>query len=76
MHRVIRRILADEPAALQRAEQSLMEKPLSDCLSREEAQVWIAFHANDIARVRPAPPESPITRLKTDARPFLDYFVP
>ncbi len=75
-HPVIRGILADEPAALRRAEQALSEKPLSACLSREEAQVWIAFHSDTVERVRPDPPEAPMTRFKPESRPFRDYFVP
>lgn len=75
-HPVVREILAHEAEHLARAEQALADRPLSSCVSREEAQVWVAFHAHDIGRVRPEPPAEPATRVKPDARPFAQYFVP
>jgi hypothetical protein len=75
-HPVIRHILDDEKGALKRAQEALETRPLSSCLSREEAQVWVAFHADHIDRVRPDPPEEPATRLKSDVKPFREFFVP
>ncbi|MCL5117016.1 MAG: HNH endonuclease [Firmicutes bacterium] len=75
-HPVIQRILQNEASALNAAEHGLQTRPLSSCLSREEAQVWVAYHANQIERVRPTPPEEPSTRLKGDTKPFGEYFVP
>lgn len=75
-HPVIRNILQREQDALQAAEEVLKNTPLSQCVSREEAQVWVAYHASQIDRVRPVPPEVPATRLKLDQKPFTEYFVP
>ena len=73
---MVRSILRQEQELLRQAEASLERRPLSSCLSREEAQVWVAFHANHIERVRSAPPAEPASRLKLDAKPFGEYFVP
>lgn len=77
IHPVIRNIVAHEKDYLQRAEQALGERPLSSCVSREEAQVWVAFRAGNIERVRPTPPERPVSHIKSDAaRAFSQFFVP
>lgn len=75
-HPVIRHILTHESAILDRAQQSLASRPLSSCVSREEAQIWIAFHTNPIERVQPTPVEEPLTRVKNETRAFSEYFVP
>ena len=76
VHPVIRHILANEKDMLRLAEEALASRPLSSCVSREEAQVWLAYHSNNIERVRPTPPEEPVTRIKTDSKPFSQFFSP
>jgi hypothetical protein len=75
-HPVIQKILAREAYYLQQAEISLAERPLSACLSREEAQVWVAYRQGELDRVRPTPPEAPLSRLKGEGKLFGQYFVP
>lgn len=75
-HPVIRYILEHEQEVLRAAEQSLAERPLATCVSREEAQVWVAFHNDAIERTRPTPPEQPQSRYKADGRVFHEVFVP
>ncbi|NMP20976.1 HNH endonuclease [Sulfobacillus harzensis] len=75
-HPVVRDILAHEEELLAKAQAALLTRPLSSCLSREEAQVWVAYHAPSSDWVRPDPPDEPITRLKPDMKPFGEYFVP
>lgn len=75
-HPVLRAIIDQEAQHLEAADHALASRPLSSCVTREEAQVWVAYHAQDIERVRPTPPEKPITRVKPDIRPFSQYFVP
>lgn len=75
-HPVIRRILEEEEQALREVEAVVKNTPLSLCVSREEAQVWVAYHAHQFDHIRPAPPDVPATRLKTDQKPFSEYFVP
>jgi hypothetical protein len=75
-HPVIRDVVAHEQEYLRRAEEALGARPLSSCVSREEAQVWVAFHVGQIDRVRPLPPEQPITHVRPEGRAFNQYFVP
>lgn len=75
-HPVVRHILAHEDELLEKAQQALLTRPLASCLTREEAQVWVAYHAPSSDWVRPNPPDEPITRLKPDTKPFGEYFVP
>lgn len=75
-HPVVRYILSHEDEVLREAEAALATRPLSACLSREEAQIWVAFHASDDGRARPFPQENPVTRLKPQAKPFEEFFVP
>lgn len=75
-HPIIRRILAREDEYLAQAQEQLKIRPLSACLSREEAQMWVAAHASDSQRMVPTPPDEPLTRLKSGVVPFDEYFVP
>jgi hypothetical protein len=75
-HPVIRYILAHESALLARTQESLASRPLSSCVSREEAQVWIAFRSNPAKQIQPTPLDEPLTRVKSESRPFSEYFVP
>lgn len=75
-HPVIRRILAREQECLIKAQERLKTRPLSSCLTREEAQIWIAYHAPNAERVMPPPVQEPVTRVKPDIAPFSEYFVP
>lgn len=75
-HPVILRILKDQGKALQRAHDALARKPITACTSKEEAQVWVAFQARQLDRVRPAPPSLPQSRFKPDVKPFFDVFLP
>ncbi len=75
-HPVILKILRNQSLALQRAEEALAKKPISACTSKEEAQVWVAYHSPDLEWVQPSPPAQPQSRFKTDAKPFFDVFLP
>ncbi|MCY0885107.1 MAG: HNH endonuclease [Firmicutes bacterium] len=76
-HPVILRVLAREDELVAEAERSLLSRPISTCVSREEAQVWLAYHQGHPERVHPEPPgEAPATRLKRGSRPFLTAFLP
>jgi hypothetical protein len=75
-HPVIRAIVDHEAQRLIEAEQALANRPLSSCCTREEAQVWVAYHAETGHWVPPQPPTTPLTYIKPDLHPFLDYFVP
>ena len=76
IHPVIRHIVAHEEEMLRLAEETLGSRPLSSCVSREEAQVWIAYHSNPLERVRPNPLEEPFTKIKADSRAFSQFFTP
>lgn len=75
-HPVIRSIVTHEAARLEEAETALAERPLSSCVTREEAQIWVAYRAEGLERARPTPAQSALTRIKPDLRPFAEYFVP
>ena len=75
-HPVILRILRHESDALTAAEKSLKTRPLSSCISKEEAQIWVAYHRGDIERIRPVEPNPPVSRFRPQADPFLQVFVP
>ncbi len=75
-HPVIRAIVDHEAQHLVDVEMILDRKPLASCATREEAQVWVAYHAQTGAWSRPDPQEEPMTHVKPDAPPFTQYFVP
>lgn len=75
-HPVVLKILKHEAHALQTAEQSLKSRPLSSCISKEEAQIWVAYHQGDIERIRPNAPDPPFSRYRPQADPFMQVFVP
>ncbi len=75
-HPVILKILRHERHALEAAEQSLSSRPLSSCISKEEAQIWVAYHHGDMDRIRPSAPNPPFSRLRPQADPFMQIFVP
>ncbi|MDA8192394.1 MAG: HNH endonuclease [Thermaerobacter sp.] len=74
-HPVIRYVLEHEDELLVRAEQSLRQRPIATCLSKEEAQIWVACHHGQWADARPAPPAKPFSRFRPD-QPFREVFVP
>ena len=75
-HPVIVKILKDQAGALQRAQEKLQAKPISACTSKEEAQMWVSYHSQDSNWVQPLPPNLPQSRFKSDAKPFLEIFLP
>jgi hypothetical protein len=75
-HPVILHILSDEASALRRARNSLGHRPIQSCASKEEAQIWVAFHQGAFDNTRPQPPQEPSSRIRTDSHPFLQFFVP
>ncbi|MCY0878197.1 MAG: HNH endonuclease [Firmicutes bacterium] len=75
-HPILRRVLAHEAEYVARAQERLKTRPLSSCLSREEAQIWVAYHLPEAEREIPPPTLAPLTRIKPDMSPFGEYFVP
>ncbi|AUW95196.1 MAG: HNH endonuclease [Sulfobacillus thermosulfidooxidans] len=75
-HPVILRILHNEEQELRKARRSLRNRPIESCASKEEAQIWVAFHQGAFDTSRPAPPDQPSSRFRPDSRPFLQFFVP
>lgn len=75
-HPLIRRVLADEARLVAEAEASLRRRPVSSCRSKEEAQVWLAYHSGHPERVHPDPPAAPASRLHRRRQPFLRPFLP
>jgi hypothetical protein len=75
-HPVILKILRHEQKALADAERSLKSRPLASCISKEEAQIWVAYHQGDIERIRPGVPNPPFSRFRPQADPFIQVFVP
>lgn len=75
-HPVILRIMRHESDALSAAEHSLSTRPLSSCISKEEAQIWVAYHHGDIERIRPVAANAPVSRLRMQSEPFASMFVP
>lgn len=74
-HPVIRYVLSHEDELVGRAEESLKMRPISTCLSKEEAQVWVSCHQGDGEPLRPHPPTEPFSRLRGDNR-FRELFLP
>ena len=76
-HPVILGILRHEAKALAAAEASLRSRPLSTCISKEEAQIWVAYHQGDIERIRPSvTPIRPASRYRATSEPFGQVFIP
>lgn len=75
-HPVIRQILHHEQDIMASAERSLGRRPIQTCISKEEAQVWVAYHHGGMDRVRALTPKEPWTRFRPDAKPFEEIFVP
>lgn len=73
-HPVILAILADEAGALLAAEESLRQRPIQTCVSKEEAQVWVAFRQNGY--LNPPPPKLGRTRVHPEPHPFFECYVP
>lgn len=74
-HPVVRYVLEHEKLLIQRAEQSLLSRPISTCLSKEEAQIWVACHQGQWHEERPAPPSRPFSRFRPDQN-FMEVFIP
>lgn len=75
-HPVIARVLHQETRALEAAETSLRRRPISSCISKEEAQIWVAYHRGDSERLRPVPPSPPVSRYRPSDAPFTQVFIP
>lgn len=75
-HSVIRHILKHETEVMEKAVQSLLARPISTCLSKEEAQIWVAYHKGTIEETRPTPPEAPLSRYRPDGKVFTEVFLP
>lgn len=74
-HPVILRMLHHESEVLAEAAASLGERPIQSCLSKEEAQIWVAFRQAGY-RLQPPPPKPPATRIRLEAEPFTEIFLP
>lgn len=73
-HPVITFILQNEGPLIGQAWALLHKKPIYACISKEEAQIWVALQNKTLAQ--PEPPESPWSRLRTDSKDFFEIFVP
>ncbi len=77
IHPLIEAVLAHEAERLARAAQSLIDRPVSRCKSREEAQVWAQAHAGQ--RAGPALPDASArlaSRVRPERRPVEGFYLP
>jgi hypothetical protein len=71
-HPAIRAVLADEERRFEAADRSLRRRPVQSCRSKEEAQVWAAFHNGAPERVNRKPPAEWATRIRSEGlHPYL-----
>jgi hypothetical protein len=76
-HPVIRRVLADEAALVAAADAAILTRAVETCRSKEEAQVWAAFHTGHADRINREPPRELVTRLKaSNLEPHPRLYVP
>jgi hypothetical protein len=71
-HPVITAVLAREAELFDAADRAILRRPVESCRSKEEAQVWAAFHLGVPERINRKPPEEWSTRLRpAGLHPFL-----
>ncbi|MCY0880807.1 MAG: HNH endonuclease [Firmicutes bacterium] len=75
-HPVILRVLANESRLIKRSQTALRYRPLSSCVSKEEAQIWLMIHQNPRQALNPDTPERPVSKVRPDAKPFYQVFLP
>jgi hypothetical protein len=63
-HPVITAVLANEERLFLASDRAIRRRPINSCRSKEEAQVWAAFHAGAPERINRKPPAELTSRLK------------
>ena len=76
-HPVIRHVLENEAALVEAADRAIMTRPVKSCRSKEEAQVWAAFHSGNPERINREPPREMLTRIRSSKlEPHPYFYIP